>query len=204
MRAGTGSSVIYVPGIGYVTPVNGDGTTASPAAATKGMARQPMYQAPSTQASPAATGGITSQAGGQASAKNGASTSTTKTPTASTNAGDVQVAGTTDAAGDAGAMGGINSGTALQGGSGASTATGANAGLSTSQGAGYTSSGSKASGSKAAGSGSSGSPGSATGRVPASFSCPSTLRAHPQLHLSHPTLKVSGLYWTARALMLLF
>ena len=41
MHAGTGDSVIYVPGIGYVTPVNSPGTSTSPVAANKGMAHLP-------------------------------------------------------------------------------------------------------------------------------------------------------------------
>ncbi len=164
MHAGTGDSVIYVPGIGYVTPVNSPGTSTSPVAANKGMAHLPMYGSPIAQGSSPMTGGVTTQSGGEASAKTGTK-KTAATADAGTNAGDVQVA---DASGLAGANGGINSGTDLSSGSQGSTATGANSGLSTSQGSGYTASGSKASGSKASGSGTSntaGTSGTETGRT---------------------------------------
>lgn len=172
--AGTGSSVIYVPGIGYVTPVNSDGTTASPAAPAKGMAHLPMYGSPATQGSSPATGGVTTQSGGQASAKTG-----TKKPTgdAGTNAASTQVPASENAAGEAGANGGTNSGTDLSDGSQSSTATGSAAGLSNSQGSGSTSSGSKATGS-----GASDSAGSESGRYPVSFSCFYKLRSCLQLH----------------------
>ncbi len=161
MRAGTGDSVIYVPGIGYVTPVNSPGTSVSPVTATKGMAHLPMYGSPIAQGSSPGMGGVTTQSGGEATAKTG-----TKKPTGEigTNAGDVEV---TNAAGLAGANGGINSGTDLSSVSQGSTATGS--GLSTNQGGGYTASGSKVSGSKASGSGTSNTAGTSeteTGRTP--------------------------------------
>ena len=187
MCAGTGSSVIYVPGIGYVTPVNSDGTTASPAAPARGMARQPIYGSPAARGSSPATGGVATQSGGQATAKNG-----TKKPTgnAYTNAGDSQVAGSDDAAGLAGANGGINSGTDLSDSSQSSTSTGSTAGLSTSQGTGYTASGSKASGSKATGSGSSGSGGTETGRYPVCVLVPACSGPAHSSSLSKPLSRV--------------
>ena len=165
MHAGTGENVIYVPGIGYVTPVNSPGTSASPVTATKGMAHLPMYGSPIAQGSSPATGGVTTQTGGQATTKTGTK-KTAATEDAGTNTGDVQVS---DSAGLAGANGGINSGTDLSSGKQGSTATGSNSGLSTNQGTGYTASGSKASGSKTSGSGTSntaGTSGTETGRTP--------------------------------------